>query len=137
LDNLIISKLYKEDTLSTYNYIKNVLNAPVAAKNLIKEVKEKLIHISKNPTHRPLVHDKYLASLGYRLISVKNYLIFYIIEPQPRPQGEGSPLEPQPRPQGEGSPLNDDNIRIKIVRFLYCKRDWINILKEKTIEEMM
>ncbi len=109
MDNLIISKLYKEDTLSTYNYIKNVLNAPIAAKNLINEVKEKLIYISKNPTHRPLVYDKYLASLGYRLISVKNYLIFYII--------------------------NDDNIHIKIVRFLYCKRDWINILKEKTVKK--
>ncbi len=111
MDNLIISKLYKEDTLSTYNYIKNVLNAPMAAKNLINEVKEKLSYISKNPTHRPLVYDKYLASLGYRLISVKNYLIFYII--------------------------NDDNIHIKIVRFLYCKRDWISILKENTVEEMM
>jgi plasmid stabilization system protein ParE len=123
LDNLVISKLYKEDVLSTYNYIKNVLNAPMAAKNLKNEVKEKLIYISKNPTHRPLVYDKYLASLGYRLISVKNYLIFYIIEPQPS------------RKSGEGSPLDD--IHIKIVRFLYCKRDWINILKEKTIEEMM
>ncbi|MDR2575894.1 MAG: DNA polymerase III subunit gamma/tau [Treponema sp.] len=29
-------------------------------------------------------------------------------EPQPSPQGEGSPLEPQPSPQGEGSPLDDD-----------------------------
>jgi toxin ParE1/3/4 len=111
LDNLVISKLYKEDTLSTYNYIKNVLNAPLAAKNLKKEIKEKLIYISKNPTHRPLVYDKYLASLGYRLISVKNYLIFYIVD--------------------------DTNNHIKIVRLLYCKRDWINILKEKTVEEMM
>jgi len=124
LNNLVISKLYKEDTLSAYNYIKNVLNAPMAAKSLKKEIKEKLIYISENPTHRPLVYDKYLASLGYRLIRVKNYLIFYIIEPQPSPQGEGSPLD-------------DDDIHIKIVRFLYCKRDWINILKEKTVEEMM
>ena len=111
MDNLVISRLYKEDTVSTYNYIKNVLNAPMAAKNLINEVKEKLVYISKNPTHRPLVYDKYLASLGYRLISVKNYLIFYIID--------------------------DDDVHIKIIRFLYCKRDWINILKEKTVEEMM
>jgi tRNA threonylcarbamoyladenosine dehydratase len=28
------------------------------------------------------------------------------LEPQPSPQGEGSPLEPQPSPQGEGSPLD-------------------------------
>jgi len=52
LDNLVISKLYKEDTLSAYNYIKNVLNAPMAAKSLKSEIKEKLIYISKNPTHR-------------------------------------------------------------------------------------
>jgi plasmid stabilization system protein ParE len=83
----------------------------MAAQKLINEVKEKLMYISKNPTHRPLVHDKHLASLGYRLISVKNYLIFYII--------------------------NDDDGCIKIIRFLYGKRDWIQILKEKTVEEMM
>ena len=89
MNNLVISKLYKEDTLSAYSYIKNVLKAPMAAKSLKKEIKEKLI---------------------------------YIIEPQPSPQGEGSTL---------------DDIYIKIVRFLYCKRDWMNILKEKTVEEMM
>ena len=109
--NLIISKLYKEDTLSAYNYIKNVLNAPVAAKNLKNEVKDKLVYISKNPTHRPLIYDKHLASLGYRLISVKNFMIFYIID--------------------------DENKHIKIIRFLYGKRDWINILKETSLDEIM
>jgi ATP-binding cassette, subfamily B, multidrug efflux pump len=29
-----------------------------------------------------------------------------IPDPQPSPQGEGSPLDPQPSPQGEGSPLD-------------------------------
>jgi len=111
LYNLLISRLYREDTLSAYNYIKNVLNAPVAAKNLKNEIKEKLIYISKNPTHRPLVYDTYLASLGYRLIRVKNFIIFYII--------------------------GDDNKHIKIIRFLYGKRDWINILKETHLEEIM
>jgi len=110
LYNLIISKLYKGDTLSAYNYIKNVLNAPIAAKNLKNEIKDKLMYISKNPTHRPLVYDKYLAGLGYRLISVKNFMIFYIID--------------------------DDNKRIKIIRFLYGKRDWINILKETPLDEI-
>jgi toxin ParE1/3/4 len=86
----------KEDTLSAYNYIKNVLNAPMAAQKLKNEVKEKLMYISKNPTHRPLVYDKHLASLGYRLISVKNYLIFYII--------------------------NDDGSHIKIIRFFILQK---------------
>jgi len=83
----------------------------MAADNLIKEIMESLNKIKENPNIRPLVQDKYLASLGYRLINVKNYVIFYII--------------------GNG------NRHIKIIRFLYNKRNWINILREKTIEEMM
>jgi len=87
LYNLIISKLYKEDTLSAYNYIKNVLNAPIAAKNLKNEVKDKLMHISKNPTHRPLVYDKYIKRNSFRGNLVKgikhgvNSNIFYTLIP--------------------------------------------------------
>jgi addiction module RelE/StbE family toxin len=108
---LRFSKLFKRDIDSSYNYIKNKLEAPMAADNLIKEIMEKLNKIKENPNIRPLVQDKYLASLGYRLINVKNFVIFYII--------------------------GNDNKHIKIIRFLYNKRNWINLLKEKTIEEMM
>nr|AGS54109.1 addiction module toxin, RelE/StbE family [uncultured bacterium contig00021] len=106
---LKFSKLYKSDVDSSYNYIKNKLEAPMAADNLIMEILEKLNKIKTNPNIRPLVQDKYLASLGYRLINVKNYIIFYII---------------------------DDNI-VKVVRFLYNKRNWINILKEIQIDDAM
>ena len=108
---LRFSKLFKRDVDSSYNYIKNKLEAPMAANNLINEIIESLNRIKENPNIRPLVQEKYLASLGYRLINVKNYAIFYIID--------------------------NDNKQIKIIRFLYNKRNWINILKEKTIEEMM
>ena len=80
----------------------------MAADNLKKEIKEKINKIKKNPNIRPLVQDKYLASWGYRLINLKNYIIFYIID--------------------------EDNRYLKIIRFLYNKRNWVNILKEKTIE---
>jgi plasmid stabilization system protein ParE len=108
---LRFSKLFKEDVDSSYNYIKNKLEAPMAAENLIKETLEKLNRIRENPHIRPLVQDKYLASLGYRSINVKNYTVFYII--------------------------GGDNKYINIIRFLYKKRNWINFLKENTIEEMM
>jgi plasmid stabilization system protein ParE len=108
---LRFSKIYRIDVDSSYNYIKDKLEAPMAAENLIKEILEKLNKIRENPNIRPLVQDKYLASLGYRLINVKNYMIFYIID--------------------------EDNKHVKIIRFLYNKRNWINILKEKPIEEMM
>ena len=108
---LKISNLYKEDTSSTYRFIKYKLEAPMAAENLKKEIKEKINKIKENPKFRPLVQDKYLASLGYRLVNVKNYMIFYII--------------------------GEDDKHLKIIRFLYNKRNWMNILKEKTVEEMM
>jgi hypothetical protein len=42
LYKLRISKLYKEDTSSSYNYIKYKLEAPMAAENLKKGIKEKI-----------------------------------------------------------------------------------------------
>ena len=108
---LKFSKLYDTDVDSSYNYITNNLQAPMAAENLIKETILKLEKIKENPKIRPLVHDKYLATLGYRSMKVKNYLIFYII--------------------------GDDNKTVKIVRFLYGKRNWMNLLKEEDIEEIM
>jgi len=108
---LRFSTLFNSDVDSSYNYIKIKLEAPMAADNLIREIIEKLDKIKKNPNIRPLVQDKYLASLGYRLINVKNYVIFYIID--------------------------NDEKHIKVIRFLYNKRNWTNILKEKTVEEMI
>jgi plasmid stabilization system protein ParE len=108
---LRFSKIYDEDVHSSYNYIKNKLEAPMAAENLIIEILEKLNKIKKNPNIRPLVQDKYLASLGYRAINVKNYIIFYII--------------------------GNDQKYINVIRFLYNKRNWINILKENTIQDIM
>ena len=108
---LKFSELYRKDVDSSYNYIKDKLEAPMAADNLIIETLDKLNKLKENPKIRPLVRDEYLASLGYRSIKVKNYVIFYII--------------------------GNDNKHVKIVRFLYNKRNWINILKEKTIEEIM
>jgi plasmid stabilization system protein ParE len=106
---LKFSKLYDSDVDESYNYIKNTLEAPMAANNLIKGILEKLQKIKENPHRRPLVQDSYLASLGYRIINVKNYMIFYIID--------------------------DDKKQIKVVRFMYNKRDWVNLLKEETTEK--
>ena len=107
---LIFSKLYHSDLDESHSYISEKLENRMAADRLIVEAKKKLVEIRNNPTHRPLVYDEYLSSLGYRLKFVKNYIIFYII--------------------------GEDNKHIKIVRFLYGRRDWMSILKEKTVEEM-
>jgi hypothetical protein len=59
------------------------------------------------------VQDKYLASLGIRSIKVNNYLIFYEIDE------------------------SEDNENVNVYRFVYGKRDWAKILKERPLKEIM
>ena len=113
---LLFSKIIDDDIDSSYNYIKDILKAPIAAENLMKELYDKLNYIKEKPYSRPLVHDEFLASLGIRSIRVKNYLIFYNIEEDEN---------------------DKDNKYINVISFMYNKRDWINILKEKSLDEIM
>ena len=106
---LVFSKVFDEDIDSSYNYIKDILESPMAASNLMKELSSKLNYLEEKPYSRSLVKDKYLASFGIRSIRVKNYIVFYIIE-------------------------DESNIKnVNILRFMYGKRDWMSILKEKTL----
>jgi plasmid stabilization system protein ParE len=102
---LVFSKLFEDDVDSVYTYIKNNLEAPMAAENLMKEVKLKLQYLKKNPFVRSFVHDKFLAHMKIRSIKVKNYVIYYN--------------------------ANNSNNEINLIRFLYNQRDWKNILGEK------
>jgi toxin ParE1/3/4 len=105
LYKLIFSKIFDEDIDLTYFYIKDTLESPTAAENLMKKLYEKLNYIKEKPYSRPLVYDKYLASLGIRSIKIKNYLLFYNVEE------------------------NAENI-VNAISFMYNKRDWTNILKK-------
>jgi plasmid stabilization system protein ParE len=97
---LSFSGIFREDTKSSVNYIKNTLQAPAAAQRLKDEIKTSYKKIKENPFIYPIVPDEYLASKGLRFKMVKNYMMFYKVE-------------------------NND---ITIIRFLYGQRDWINIL---------
>ena len=76
---LVFSKVFDEDIDACYDYIKDTLESPMAAKNLMNELSSKLIYLEEKPYSRPLVQDKFLASFGIRSIRVKNYIVFYII----------------------------------------------------------
>ena len=101
---LLPSKLFDNDIDSVYQYIKENLEAPMTAENLMKELKAKLNYLKENPFARSYVQDEFLANIGFRPMKVKNYIIFYIID-------------------------QEKNI-INLIRFLYNKRDWKNILRE-------
>jgi plasmid stabilization system protein ParE len=108
---LAFSKLIDADFDSSYEYIKEKLEAPRAAEKLFDEIISKLDYICKSPFIRPLVQDRHLASLGIRSIKIKNYVLYFNVDEK-------------------------KNI-INALRFLYNKRDWINILKENDIEEII
>ena len=75
---LSFSDDFKRDVCSAIDYIKNILEAPMAAQNHSKEIEKTYIKLEENPYRRPLVQNKFLALKGYRSIKVKNYVIFYL-----------------------------------------------------------
>jgi len=109
---LVFSKTIEEDIDLCYSYIRDSLEAPMAAEKLMKELYEKLNYIKEKPYSRPFVHDEFLSSLGIRSIKVKNYLVFYYVED------------------------SESKKTVNLVSFMYNKRDWINILKEIEIKSI-
>ena len=99
----IFTKIAELDIDQSYTYIKDSLEAPMAAEKLFSELYEKINEVLENPYKRALVQDKYLASLGIRSINVKNYVLYYKID-------------------------EEQNL-INFLRFLHQLRDRINILK--------
>lgn len=56
------------------------------------------------PTKYPLCNDALLRAWGIRFVPVKNYLLFYVV--------------------------HEDESTVYVIRFLYAKRAWQNILRE-------
>ena len=99
---LNITYAAEQDILSAVKYITDVLKVPNAANNLLDEI-EKIEELLENtPDIYSFVSDEYLAEKGLKSVVIKNYIMFYII--------------------------NEDKKTVNVVRFLYGRRDWQNIL---------
>jgi plasmid stabilization system protein ParE len=101
--SLNITDIAEEDILGTVRHITNVLKNPIAANNLLDEIERHEKILEDTPGIYPFIHDEYLAGKGLKYIIIKNFLLFYTIDEK-------------------------DKI-VNIVRFLYGRRDWKNILK--------
>ena len=99
-----ITDVAEEDILGTVKYIADVLKAPTAANNLLDEILSHEEILENTPNIYPFVPDEYLAQKGLKFTVIKNYLMFYTI--------------------------NEDEKIVTVIRFLYGRRDWKNILKE-------
>ena len=98
-----ITDIAEEDILSTVKYISGELKAPKAANDLLDEIEKNEEILGKTPNVYPNVPDEYLAMKGLKFAIIKNFLMFFTVD--------------------------EDAKMVNIIRFLYGRRDWKNILK--------
>ena len=84
------------------NYITHELLEPETAKKIVNKIGAAIFSLEELPQRNSLVSDERLAHQGIRKIVVDNFIVFYIIS-------------------------EEDKI-LTIVRILYIKRDWMNLL---------
>jgi plasmid stabilization system protein ParE len=93
----------EDDLESCLRYIADVLKAPSAANQLLKDIEEKVKLLETAPLCCALVDDDYLCTKGLRSLLVKNYQIFYIVK--------------------------ESDKSVSIIRILYARRDWAFLLR--------
>jgi len=100
--NVYITEPAENDLREIARYIASQLNAPKAALDTVRAIRKAISKLEANAMVYPLVRDDRLASLGYRLLVVKNYIAFFIVHEKEK--------------------------AVDIDRILYGRRDWQKIL---------
>ena len=67
----------ERDLTEIFTYIG--AESPTAAHKLLEDIFARIERLSTFPELYPLTRDPFLASKDYRIIPLKNYLIFYVI----------------------------------------------------------
>ena len=98
--NIIYSKESKQDLIGIKQYIKYSLQEPDIAQKLISKIRNKINNLKYNPKAYSIINDDLIEKLEIRKLIVDNYNVFYRIK----------------------------NDNIEIVRIMYRKRNWINLL---------
>ena len=99
---IIVTAPAQNDLQNAVSYISNELKDKQAAFNLI-DVEETVKSLTDMPERYSVVDDEILSREGFRFIQIKNYLLFYVVRKETQ--------------------------TVVIQRFLYARRDWMNILK--------
>ena len=93
------------DVQEIQDYIANKLLNPIAAIRRVTLIEQAIASLKVKPSRIALVRDDCLALKGYRMIVVKNHLVFFIVR--------------------------EETKQVFIMRVLYGRRNWQNILKEE------
>ncbi len=99
---VLITEKATNDILDIARYISNELLEPIIAQRLLEKFEIAIESLSHMPTRHELVKDKEIVLESIRKIFVDNYIIFYI--------------------------TNEPTLVVTVIRVLYNKRDWINLI---------
>ena len=107
--NMEVTQIAEQDYYKAEAYIKYELYNQKAAAGLAKKLHEAIKDLSFFPTKYPICNDDFLRVWEIRFVPVNNYLLFYIVR--------------------------EDESAVYVIRFLYDKRAWQNILREYVKKE--
>ena len=100
--NIFMTHVASDDLRSITAYIANELREPTAAKRIVAKIKEVVMSLKKMPNRYSIIDEESLAIKGIRKTIVDNYILFFIVA--------------------------EENNTVTIIRILYGRRDWINLL---------
>ena len=94
------SKDSKQDLIGIKQYIKYNRQEPKIAENLINKIRVEINNLKDNPEIYSIIDEDIIKKLEIRKLIVDNYIVFYRVK----------------------------NDTIEIVRIMYGRRNWINLL---------
>lgn len=97
-----VSEPAENDLINIVRYIASQLSAPASSLHIMELFEEAIASLSDMPQRYPLVADERLSQMGYRKLSLKNYIVFFSID--------------------------DKNKVVNVERILYGRRDWLRFL---------
>ena len=100
--NIEFSSEARKDLKAIICYIADNLQEHNIATKLSNKIKENIYNLSENPKIYKVIDDMFLKKLQLRKCIVDNYLIFYKV-------------------------IDEEKV-IQIVRIMYKRRNWINLL---------
>jgi len=92
----------EKDLREIVRYISAQLHEPTTALQMMQTIKRAIANLETTALAHPFVRDDRLAAVGYRLLMVKNYIVFYVV--------------------------NEKEKLVEVDRILYGRRDWQSIL---------
>ena len=102
---LNITEKAEQDVFENAVYIKDVLHSKIAANNLVDKFYESIQKLVDYPQSYPLVNNDLLKPYNIRFLHIKNFTVFFNIE--------------------------EENKSVFVLRFIYSRRNWKELLGEE------